>query len=130
MRGLTLVEVLVVCIIVGILATFAVPQYIAVKERGLDRVVQAYLVSLQAAERVYKMDAATYYPSSTGSDNNPATINAALKVDLPVSGLLSWAYTVYSDGKVEAVRNDTGARTWTLNINDASPTCSGTDCKK
>jgi len=122
MRGLTLLEILVACIIIGILATFATPQFIAIKEKGLNKEAQAYLTSLQAAERVYKMENLAYYPSS-GVITDHSTINSVLRVDLPVGGTISWNYSVYPTGAVTATRNQGSGRVWTLGINEAAPTC-------
>ncbi len=123
MRGLTLLEILVACIIIGILATFATPQYIAIKERGLNKEAQAYLTALQAAERVYKMENMTYYPSSgVVTDHN--TINSILRVDLPAAGASSWNYSVYPTGTVTATRNQGSGRVWSLVVNQDTATCS------
>jgi len=136
MKGLTLLEVLIACVIVGILATFAVPQFAQIKERALDKEAHTYLVSLQAAERIYRIEQAKFYPE-TGTVSDINDINDNLKVDLPQSG--SWLYSVNitsSDppiGAVEATRDNTGqTRKWTLKIIGAGeevekPSCSG-DC--
>lgn len=124
-RGFTLIELIIVVIIVGILATFAIPQFAATKERALDKEAQANLKLIQAAEKIYKMEMGTYYPAG-GSTSVIADINDNLKLSLPASGV-NWMYTVTT-----ATRRTTaarGGRTWTISFTGSDiPTCSGAGC--
>jgi prepilin-type N-terminal cleavage/methylation domain-containing protein len=119
-KGVTLIEMIIVIIIVGILATIAVPQYIGVKERSMDKEARANLSTIQAAEKNYRIEKGSYYAGST------ADLNTNLKLLLPTTSP-QWDYAVADNGDMTATRqfgSSTG-RTWTLlSTGDTPPTCS------
>jgi len=110
-QGYSLMEILIVVVIIGILVTFSAPQFAATKERALDKEAQANLRLIQAAERIYRMEAAFYYPLS-GSANR-VEINTNLKLSLPPA---NWGYVAYPSGQGVAARIGADGRTWTLDI--------------
>lgn len=128
-RGFTLVEIIVVVIIVGILAAFGMTQYVPIKERSLNRAVKPILSLIRAAEKDYKMDHGTFYPSS-GTENNLVNINTNLKLSLPVSASIDWTISLdcTTTGFANATRSGTGAdgRVWKIDFpGDANPSCTG-----
>lgn len=135
-KGFTLVELIIVIVIIGILATFAMPQFASTKERTLDKEAQANLKLIQAAEKIYRMEMATYYPDCPpcGSTSTITDINDKLKLSLPASSA-NWIYTVSttgsSIGSATATRVGAGARVWTISLIPGAsdiPTCTGTGC--
>jgi prepilin-type N-terminal cleavage/methylation domain-containing protein len=129
-KSFTLMEMLVVIIIIGILAALALPGFGVTKERVLDREAKANLALIQAAEKIYRMEAGVYYPSS-GSESNIVNINTFLRVNLPTGGL-SWSYaTDTASTQITATRVPSG-RVWTLTYTEAvdatHPACTGTGC--
>lgn len=117
--GFTLLEVIVVVVIIGILATLAITHYSSYKESALDKEAKADLKLIRSAERIYKMEVSTYYPSS-GSESTIVNINNNLKLDLPAGANRNWDYLVKNDGCSQATRfNGPDSRSWFLAIADA-----------
>ena len=121
MRGLTLIEMIIVVIIIGILATLAVPQYLSVKERALDKEAQANLAAIQAAEKNYRIEKGSYFIGFT------AGLNTNLKLMLPATTNRAWNYQVLATDEARATRrfgpNNLG-RYWSLLLDSSvEPSC-------
>lgn len=112
----TLLEMIAVVIIVGILATIAIPQYARFRERALDQEAISGVRFLQQAQRIFYMENNRYYPAA-GADGNINTINANLKLSLSNQ---SWAFTAASNGVSTAARQ---GRVWTLTVAGINATC-------
>jgi len=123
-HGFTLMEIMVTIVIVGVLATLAVTYMSAVRESVADREANANLKMIQAAEKAYRIDMGTYFPSA-GSEWSIAAINSGLRFSLSGGSDRNWDYAVWSTGCSRATRNGSGNRQWFLAINAAEPTSSG-----
>ncbi|MCM8801528.1 MAG: type II secretion system GspH family protein [Candidatus Omnitrophica bacterium] len=117
-RGFTLLEIIITVIILGILVSIALPNYLKAKEKALDKEAIANLKLIRSAEITYRMEWGSFYPSA-GSESNIANINSNLKLALPSGSNRNWNYTVWNSGCARATRNGADGRSWYLTINDA-----------
>jgi prepilin-type N-terminal cleavage/methylation domain-containing protein len=128
-KGYTLIEILVVLVIIGTLAALAWPNYMAIKEKSLNREAKANLALIRAAEKIYRMEQGFYYPYSGPPASIISDINSFLKLSLPESIGISWSITVDGPGEAaDAQRSGTGAdgRTWSIDFpGEAEPGCTG-----
>lgn len=93
-KSVTLLEIIVVIIIIGILATLGLSQYTVFREKSFDRQAGSDLRIISAAERVAllesEVDPRQYvFPVP----NTAAGINATLGLSLPVTNT-PWNYTI------------------------------------
>jgi type II secretory pathway pseudopilin PulG len=123
-------ELLIVIIVIGILAAIALPNFTPMREKTIEKEAVATLQLLQAAEKIYRMEAGDYYPFFGGGGpsaiSDHSQINANLKLMLPLAG--PWGYRVKNTGTgpggngqcSDAARNGTGPY-WSLIITGTSP---------
>ncbi len=81
-RGFTLIELLIVVVIIGILASIAIPKFSAAREKAFLTSVKADLKNLATQQEVYHNSAYSYGASLalvglTASDGVTITINEA-----------------------------------------------------
>ncbi|MFH1655925.1 MAG: hypothetical protein ABH954_04890 [Candidatus Omnitrophota bacterium] len=78
--ALTLMELIIVVIILGILIGIAIPQYTKAMERSIDREAETNISLVQAAQKIYRQTNTVYYGS--GGVVNLDDINTNLGLDL------------------------------------------------
>lgn len=96
MRGVTLLEMLVIIVIIGVLATLAVTSFEGARERvfGKEAIVSLRLIA--AAEKIFRLETNSYYPDSTASPVDAIfDINTNLKLQLNEN---NWDYSISSTG--------------------------------
>lgn len=82
-RGFTLVEVLVVTVVIGILATIAVPVLDGMRERAVLAAVKADLRNFAAFEKAYAQEHDTYGDAAQVSAfTGPTVLTAGNKVEV------------------------------------------------
>ena len=91
-KAITLLEIVVVIIIIGVLAALGLPRFGTMKERALDKEARANLKLIQAAEKIYRMDISVFWPDS--GTVGTASLNTNLKVDLSDR---NWSYQASSN---------------------------------
>ncbi len=95
LTGFTLLELIVVIVIIAILAVISLPQFGKMKETSLDQEAIANLKLIQAAEKIYRMETAFYYPDPTVLPSaNTDQMNENLKLAIPTAGTPNWDYKV------------------------------------
>ncbi|MCD6539230.1 MAG: prepilin-type N-terminal cleavage/methylation domain-containing protein [Candidatus Omnitrophica bacterium] len=123
--GFTLAEVIIVVVIIGILATLAVPNYIKAVERTRNKEAISMLKLIQQAEKMYRLENNGYVAC-----NSNANCNNKLKLNLPSGG--NWDYKVTNVDNnskppkftAKALRNGLDKRTWSIDQDDKEPICS------
>lgn len=85
-KAISLMELMVVVIIIGLLATLALPAFHGMKERALNKEAMANLKLIQAAERIYRMEYGVYWPCGDTS-----VLNDQLKLDLSARNWDYWS---------------------------------------
>ena len=96
-KGFTLVELAVVIVIIGVLAAFGVPKFLASVEKSKAAEAFNYLSAIQAAQERYLAQNGIY-----------ATAPSQLDVSLPLMEYFT------PDAAIVAAQNSSGAPTWTL----------------
>ena len=96
-KGFNLLELLIVVVIIGILASIALPNYTKSKEHALGKEAVANLKIIAAAERIAKLETGSYQSCvcSTAAECSGVTgCNSVLSLDLSAN---NWAYTISLD---------------------------------
>ena len=88
-------ELMVVVVIVGVLATLGLSQYGGWREKTLDKEAQANLRLILAAERIAKLEESAYKGPYTGV-TAIEDINTNLRLLLPRGTNPNWNYSVLS----------------------------------
>ncbi|MFA6093521.1 MAG: prepilin-type N-terminal cleavage/methylation domain-containing protein [Elusimicrobiota bacterium] len=76
-QGFTLIELLVVVLIIGILASIAIPQYFKVVERARVSEAQAFISQVKQAQERYLTRNGVYINANSGLANMDVTFSGA-----------------------------------------------------
>jgi prepilin-type N-terminal cleavage/methylation domain-containing protein len=91
-QGFTLTELVIVIVIIGVIATLAIPYFTTSQERARGKEAIINLKLMAAAEKIYRMESGNYYPlPGQGEQSVVGQINSDLKLSLTEA---NWDYSI------------------------------------
>ena len=128
-KAVTLMELVIIIIILGILAGLLLPSFKRIRERTMDKEAIAGLQLIYNAERVYMEKHQTPYPPSW-IVTNLSWINGNLSLDLISK---NWQFNIGSNSysyQAQAARTSGPCigRVWSINASNDTPSCLGACC--
>ena len=97
--GVTLFELVIVVIAIGVIAAFAVPGYNRAVRRAAERDATVQLMTLHAANLLYKSKTGSFWQAQT---SNVQAINENLGLNLIANADMQYNYTALSPDHFEA----------------------------
>ena len=88
--GFTLIELLIVVVVIGILATIAIPKYSAMKTKSYIAAVTSDLKNLASQQEIYLSNEHTYTTTVTDLD---LTVTDAVTITINEADGTGWAAT-------------------------------------
>lgn len=85
-RGFTLIELLIVVVIIGVLTTLLLANFIGIRQRARDTQRKADLKQIQSALELYRADQGTYPLPGSGNGNFQPTCGSGSSLLSPDGG--------------------------------------------
>ncbi len=119
-RGFTLIELLIVVVIIGILASIAIPKFANTKEKAYVAAMKSDLRNILTAQETYFAENVTYTTSTT---NLQLQISTGVTVSINSATATGWDATAShtATGKTCGIYYGTG--TPVAGANEAEPKC-------
>ena len=107
-RGFTMIELLMVVVIIGLLASLAIPRFSDTKDRARLAAMKADLRNLVSAQEVYMMDHQTYAsdPDALAFKGSP---NVTISLASSTGFAASWSASATSNGGALSCKIGLGA---------------------
>ena len=99
-NGFTLIEVLIVTVIIGVLATIAIPKFSNTKQRAYMAAMKSDLRNLVTAEETYFADNTTYTSAQAAMSYN-SSAGVTLTITLVAGPPLGYSATSVHPGTAE-----------------------------
>jgi len=91
-KGFTLMELMVVVIIIGIIAAFAIPNYSKSVQKAHERDMLTQLTSIHASNLLYRSYDGKYWDTGGTLQNDLAVINSTLSINIIANGGTTYTY--------------------------------------
>jgi Tfp pilus assembly protein PilE len=114
-----LIELLIVVVVIGILASIAIPQFARVKERSFNSAAKSDLRNLMTAEEAYFSEYQAYL-TVTVSAGGAASITGTN--DFRASQGVALGATAASDGFAATAKHASSSETWCVNTSPGATT--------
>lgn len=115
-QGLTLIELMIVVVIVGILAMIAVPSYRSHTVKSNRAAAEAFIMSVANKQEQYMLDARTYTNSlSTLGMSAPADVSRNYSISITNVGTAPPTYTVTAAPTGSQATDDTQCGSISIN---------------
>ena len=99
-RGFTLIELLIVVVIIGLLATIAIPKFANTKEKAYIGAMKSDLRNLATAEEAFFYDSAKYTANFALMNNFVASAGVVLQINQATgSGWAATTTSLYAPGR-------------------------------
>jgi prepilin-type N-terminal cleavage/methylation domain-containing protein len=100
--GFTLVELLIVVVIIGVLASIAIPKFANTKGRTYVATMKSDLRNLATAQESYLYDFSTYYDGAVPSPELSFRASRGVTVTLNAVAMSGWAATAKHSSSTES----------------------------
>lgn len=117
LRGFTLMELMIVVVIIGIIAGFAIPNYGKAVQKAHERDMLAQLTSIHAANLLYRSYEGKYWDTG-GADKTLADINSTLSLNIIANSGTTYNYNS-ADGSTFTATADWDGGTCVLQVTQA-----------
>lgn len=125
-RAFTIMEIMVVIVILGAIAGFAIPNYTKSVEQAYERDAIMQLSAIHATNQIYFAKTGAYWPPN-GSAYDVNSINSNLNLNIIENGMTySCTGTNGTTFTCTAVRS--GAAAFTVTVTEAALTATNPDC--
>jgi len=102
-RGFTLIELLIVVVIIGLLATIAIPKFSNTKEKAYVAAMKSDLRNLATAEEAFFYDSAYYTANPARMNNLQPSAGVTLNISAVAGGWSATTTSLYAPGRTCAL---------------------------